>query len=45
MFNYKIGENYVYLGLVFNFLIFDEYVVFMEMLMLKESVNILNKLK
>lgn len=43
--NYKTGENYAYLGLAPNFLIFDEYVAFMEMLTPKESANILNKLK
>ena len=43
--NYKTGENYAYLGLPPNFLIFDEYVAYMEMLMTKESVVILNKLK
>ena len=30
--NYKTGENYAYLGLPAHFLIFDEYVAFMEML-------------
>lgn len=29
MFNYKLGENYVYFGFLLNFLIFDEYVVYM----------------
>lgn len=43
--NYKTGENYAYLDLAPNFLIFDEYVAFMEMLTTKESANILNKLK
>ncbi|HDT8009034.1 TPA: Flp pilus assembly complex ATPase component TadA, partial [Enterococcus faecalis] len=43
--DYKTGENYAYLGLAPNFLIFDEYVAFMEMLTPKESANILNKLK
>jgi DNA segregation ATPase FtsK/SpoIIIE-like protein len=42
---YKTGENYAYLGLSPNFLIFDEYVAYMEMLTTKESVVILNKLK
>ena len=28
---YKTGENYAYLGLLPHFLIFDEYVTFMEM--------------
>ncbi len=43
--NYKTGENYAYLGLAPNFLIFDEYVAYMEMLTTKESAAILNKLK
>ncbi|GEQ50237.1 cell division protein FtsK [Tetragenococcus koreensis] len=43
--NYKTGENYAYLGLAPNFLIFDEYVAFFEMLTTKESMAILNKLK
>ncbi|MFS1100015.1 FtsK/SpoIIIE domain-containing protein [Enterococcus faecalis] len=43
--NYKTGENYAYLGLSPNFLIFDEYVAYMEMLTTKESAVILNKLK
>lgn len=30
--NYKTGENIAYLGLPANFLIFDEYVAFMEIL-------------
>jgi energy-coupling factor transporter ATP-binding protein EcfA2 len=42
---YKTGENYAYLDLPANFLIFDEYVAFMEMLASKESVTVLNKLK
>jgi len=42
---YKTGENYAYLGLPANFLIFDEYVAFMEMLGSKESTAVLNKLK
>ncbi|HIG0358615.1 TPA: FtsK/SpoIIIE domain-containing protein [Clostridium sporogenes] len=42
---YKTGENYAYLGLAANFLIFDEYVAFMEMLGSKESTAVLNKLK
>ncbi|SHK42193.1 DNA segregation ATPase FtsK/SpoIIIE and related proteins [Clostridium cavendishii DSM 21758] len=42
---YKTGENYAYLGLSANFLIFDEYVAFMEMLGSKESTAVLNKLK
>ncbi|WP_415345538.1 FtsK/SpoIIIE domain-containing protein [Clostridium perfringens] len=43
--NYKTGENYAYLGLPANFLIFDEYVAFMEMLGTKENAAVLNKLK
>lgn len=43
--NYKTGENYAYLGLAPEFLIFDEYVAFMEMLTTKESSIVLNKLK
>lgn len=42
---YKTGENYAYLGLEPHFLIFDEYVAFMEMLGSKESIVVLNKLK
>ena len=45
MSNYKTGENYAYLGLPANFLIFDEYVAFMEMLGTKENAAVLNKLK
>ncbi len=41
--NYKTGKNYAYLGLPPHFLIFDEYVAFMEMLMTKENVAVLNK--
>lgn len=43
--DYKTGENYAYLGLAPNFLVFDEYVAYMEMLTTKESAAILNKLK
>lgn len=43
--NYKTGENYAYLGLAPHFLIFDEYVPFMEMLGNKENTAVLNKLK
>ena len=43
--NYRTGENYAYLGLPANFLIFDEYVAFMEMLGTKENAAVLNKLK
>ena len=42
---YKTGENYAYLGLSPHFLIFDEYVAFMEMLGNKESFEVLSKLK
>lgn len=42
---YKTGENYAYLGLPAHFLIFDEYVAFMEMLGTKENAAVLNKLK
>lgn len=42
---YKTGENYTYLGLAPHFLIFDEYVSFMEMLETKESVAVLSLLK
>lgn len=42
---YKTGENYAYLGLSAQFLIFDEYVAFFEMLSKKESNEVLNKLK
>jgi len=42
---YKTGENYAYLGLAPHFLIFDEYVAFMEMLASKESTAVLIKLK
>lgn len=43
--NYKTGENYAYLGLEPNFLIFDEYVAYMEMLTTKENMAVMNKLK
>jgi hypothetical protein len=36
---YKTGENYAYLGLAPHFLVFDEYVAFMEMLVSKESAS------
>lgn len=42
---YKTGENYAYLDLPANFLIFDEYVAFMGMLSNKESSAVLDKLK
>ena len=43
--NYKTGQNYAYLGLAPHFLIFDEYVAFMECLTTKESIAILSQLK
>lgn len=42
--NYKTGENYAYLNLPANFLIFDEYVAFMDMLG-REGNEVLSKLK
>lgn len=42
--NYKTGENYAYLGMPANFLIFDEYVAFMDMLG-RESAEVISKLK
>src|SRR5699024_1779216 len=42
---YKTGGNYAYLGLAPHFLIFDEYVAFMEILASKESTAVLIKLK
>ncbi|MEF3330461.1 FtsK/SpoIIIE domain-containing protein [Oceanobacillus oncorhynchi] len=42
---YKTGENYAYLGLSPHFLVFDEYVAFMEMLVSKENTAVLTKLK
>lgn len=42
--DYKTGENYAYLGLPANFLIFDEYVAFMDMLG-RDSAEVINKLK
>jgi len=44
MTGYKTGENYAYLGLPANFLIFDEYTSFMEMIG-RESADVMNKLK
>lgn len=44
MSGYKTGENYAYLGLPANFLIFDEYTSFMEMIG-RENVEVMNKLK
>ena len=43
--HYKTGENYAYLNLEPNFLIFDEYVAYMEMLSAKENMAVMNKLK
>lgn len=43
--NYRTGENYAYVGLHPEFLIFDEYVAFMELLNTKETVAVLSKLK
>lgn len=43
--HYKTGENYAYLGLEPNFLVFDEYVAYMEMLSAKENMAVMNKLK
>jgi DNA segregation ATPase FtsK/SpoIIIE and related proteins len=42
--NYKTGENYAYVGLEANFLIFDEYIAFMDMLG-RESADVISKLK
>ncbi|OJG43004.1 FtsK/SpoIIIE family cell division protein [Enterococcus gilvus] len=41
---YKTGENYAYLGLEPHFLIFDEYVAFMDMIG-RESSEVMNKIK
>ena len=43
--NYVTGKNYAYLGLEPYFLIFDEFVAFMEMLNSKERDLVLTKLK
>ncbi len=43
--NYKTGENYAYLGLEPNFLIFDEYVAYMELLNTKETMAVMSQLK
>lgn len=43
--NYRTGGNYASLGLEPNFLIFDEYVAFMEMLEHKEVGAVMGKLK
>lgn len=42
---YKTGKNYAYLNLPACFLIFDEYVAFMEMLSTKENAVVLGNLK
>lgn len=42
--NYKTGENYAYLGLQPHFLIFDEYVAFMDMIG-RDSAAVMNKIK
>lgn len=42
--NYKTGESYAYLDLPANFLIFDEYVAFMDMLG-RESTKVISELK
>lgn len=41
---YKTGENYAYLGLQPYFLIFDEYVAFMDMIG-RESTEVMSKIK
>ena len=43
--DYKTGENYAYYGLPANFLIFDEYVAFMEMVGMRESGAVMDKIK
>lgn len=43
--NYKTGKNYAYCGLEPHFLIFDEYVAFVEMLDHRERDNVLTLLK
>jgi len=43
--NYKTGENYAHYGLPANFLIFDEYVAFMEMVGMRESTAVMDKIK
>jgi len=43
--NYRPGENYAYYDLPANFLIFDEYVAFMEMVGMKESAPVMDKIK
>lgn len=41
---YKTGENYAYLGLPAHFLMFDEYVAFMDMLG-RDAMQVMSKLK
>lgn len=43
--NYETGRNYAYFGLPAHFLIFDEYVAFMEMLKGSEKEEVLKYLK
>lgn len=43
--NYRTGKNYAYLGLEAHFLIFDEYVAFIEMLDRTERDNVLTLMK
>ncbi|MDO6448987.1 FtsK/SpoIIIE domain-containing protein [Oceanobacillus profundus] len=43
--NYKTGENYAYVGLSPVFIVFDEYVAFMEMLDQKEKMQALEYMK
>ena len=43
--HYKTGQNYAYYGLPANFLIFDEYVAFMEMVGHKESGPVMDQIK
>lgn len=45
MTNYKTGENYAYVGLSPVFIVFDEYVAFMEMLDHKEKMQALEYMK
>ncbi|MDU5335741.1 FtsK/SpoIIIE domain-containing protein [Enterococcus sp.] len=42
--NYRTGKNYAYLGLQPHFLIFDEYVAFMDMIG-RDSAAVMNKIK
>jgi len=43
--NYLPGQNYAYYGLPAHFLIFDEYVAFMEMVGMRESGPVMDKIK